>query len=178
MGAGTPVLTAVAITQWSCASSRYLCFSPPLPLRGRWGENERLLVALMIPVPICDWGTKVKCMPPLQSQLAMCCTPASPSGCGIIAFADVLGCIITSKFDPLDHCCSTAKSHPAQPQHIVSQCKGSCPKMSWKYPKNQFLLCWVLPERSLTHQHTHPILPPPPPVKNPKPPKNNPKRLL
>lgn len=122
MGTGTPsVLTAVAITQWPCALSGYLCFSPQLPPRGSWGENERLLVALIIPVPICDRGTNVKCMPPLQSHLAVCCALATLPGCGINAFTDVLGCIITCKFNSLDHCCSAAKSHTAQPQYIVSQ---------------------------------------------------------
>lgn len=39
MGTGAPVLTAVAITQWSCAWSGYLCFSPPLPPRVQLGRK-------------------------------------------------------------------------------------------------------------------------------------------
>lgn len=112
MGAGTvSMFTAVAITQWPCAS---------LP-RGNWGDNKRLLVALVIPALICDWeGPKWNAHHRYRASLPYAAPCQLLTGRGINALTNVLGCALTCEFDSItNHCCSPAKPHPAHPQHIV-----------------------------------------------------------
>lgn len=179
MGTGTPVLTAVAVTQWSCASSGYLCFSPRLPPRGSWGENKRLLVAFTIP------GTHLW----LRDQSEMHATVTEPA-CHVLhsgnSFWLWYNCFHRCAglhyhlwvwlIWPQLHCCQVPPS--SAPAHCVPACcaKAVVPKLVEKILRSNSCSVGLCQKGHFTHTPTHP--PNPPHQKTPKLAKNNPKRLF